>query len=140
MPLVTLTCSSTYYPPDSTHVKVEFPAQQRIIDLAEMLPKLIVAYADDLHLEAGTPEDAVQVDIKKFHAYSVNSVDLWVHVWFSENWNSEDVRKEVRDKLITIVADWLDEHELKFMWALDIAYGPTNGCIADATGAIQLRW
>lgn len=140
MPLVTLTCSNTYYPPDSQNVTVEFPAQRQIIELADMLPTLLIQRADALHLEPGTPEEAVQVDIKKFHAYAKNNVDLWVHVWFSESWAQEDVRIDVRDTLIILIANWLDEHEIKLMWALDIAYGPTNGCISDAMGTIQLRW
>lgn len=139
MPLVTLTCSNAYYPQDSKHVE-QFPFQVKIIELAETLPKLIIQHADSLHLEEGTPENAVQVDIKKFHTFAVNNVDLWVHVWFSESWSSEDIRTDVRDMLIAIVQSWLDQYELKLKWALDIAYGPTNGCIANATGEIRQRW
>lgn len=140
MPLVTMTCSNEYYPPDVVDAFVASPQAQAVLELSLNLPKLILMHADKLRLEDGTPEEAVQVDIRKFHAHSVNSVDLWIHVWFSESWNNETVRHEVRDALISLFHDWFDEHELKLSWALDIAMGPTHGCIANASGEITQRW
>lgn len=111
-----------------------------VVELATELPALMVKHTDRLRLEPGTPQEAVQVDIKKFHTHAQNSVDIWVHVQLTEQFAHRGDRIPVRDSLIKIVHGWFAEHEMGLSWALDIFFGPGHGCFTDLDGKIIERW
>jgi hypothetical protein len=144
MPLVTLTCSRQYYPPDepvSHRMNIPSPQQTEIIALATQLPGMMLNCKHQLKL-GNTPAEAVQVDIKRFHTYAINTVDLWVHIWFtepSEHFGSAG-RDMVRDTLAGLISVWAKENELKLSWALDVFFGPGTGCFTNAKGEIQQIW
>ena len=123
MPLVTVTCSKPYYPNETTE-RTASPSQIATFDLVTNLPRLIVEQSYALGLEAGTPAEAVQVDVKQFHPLSVNSVDIWMHVQFSESFPDNT---NARDALISVLTTWFQEQETELNWALDMFWGPGQG-------------
>lgn len=140
MPLVTLTCSSHYYPPDDP-VSSHTTEQGYIAELARELPQMMLDCKISLKM-GDTPEEAIQVDIKRFHEYSINTVDLWMHVWFTEPGEhyGDKGRDMVRDTLASLIRVWMKNNKLEFSWALDIFFGPGTGCYADSKGKIQQIW
>lgn len=138
MPLVTLTCSKMYYPPDDDIVPPT-ANQQKVIDLANDLPQLIIDQSEPLGI-GDVPPEAVQVDIKKFHARGVNTVDFWAHVWLTETPDSDEDRYRVRDTLRGLLKDWLKAHGLKLEIALDVFFGPGVGAIIGRDGETVIDW
>lgn len=143
MPLVTLTCKPEYYPSDVPLSQTSgFPRTQQlcIIGFARALPTLIVNNSAQLHLDPGTPEKGVQVDIQKFHTHAVNAVDLWIKVELAEDSLPVAQRHELREMMITLVRTWLKEYNLHPKWAIDIFFGPATGCMTATSGEILERW
>lgn len=138
MPLVTLTCSKKYYPADDETTEVTTD-EQITIELAKALPHMMISKTDALGI-GDVPPDVVQVDIRKFHARSVNSVDLWVHIWFTETWDSPDDRNRVRDTLLGLLTDWMLAHSVKVSFALDVFFGPSVGTLVDEKGQVIETW
>ena len=143
MPLVTLTCSSKCYPPDDRWANRLHYQQELTLHLAEDLPGILVAHGSALLLEPSTTAAAVQVDIRKFHARAVNSVDLWIHIWFTEGDLSDTWRRRARETIVSALTDWFTQQEptiTGLSWALDLFYGPGNGCIVRSDGTIECTW
>lgn len=138
MPLVTLTCSEQYYPPDEK-VEVQVPSvtSMHTIQLAQDLPVMIIARREELGLEDDTPVEAVQVDIKKFHTYARNTVDIWTLVQLTEYDMVKLNRLRVRSVLMNMLVAWFAHNELDLTWALDIFYGPGHGCFTGTLGNIH---
>lgn len=138
MPLVTLTCSKKYYPADDETAEVTRD-EQITIELAKAIPELLVSQPDALGI-GDVPPDVVQVDIRKFHARSVNSVDLWVHIWFTETWDEDKTRELIRDVLIKLLTDWMLANSVNVSFALDVFFGPSVGTLVDEKGQIIESW
>lgn len=142
MPLVTVTCSNEFYPPDREPADQALTDAQRVVvEFVKALPGLIAANAVRLGLDPDkTPEDGVQVDIKSFHSYAVNVPDLWFHVWFAEPYPGETQGFATRDALVEIMTGWLKEQQIELSYALDMFWGPDHGRIVSPLGAIELEW
>lgn len=140
MPLVTMTCSRHFYPPDEPASSLS-TEHDSIVTLARELPQMMLDCKIALKM-GNTPEEAIQVDIKQFHEYSINTVDLWMHVWFTEPGKryGKKGRDMVRDTLASLISVWMKENELVLSWALDVFFGPGTGCYANYKGEIQQIW
>lgn len=141
MPLVTITCSQKFYPPDDGFADTT-AEQAAITDLVDELPNLIAGNALALGLNPEeTPTTGVQVDIKKFHVYAINRPDVWIRIEFVEADLSEEQRLSMRDVLITILGPRIADFSADgCSWALDVFFGPGHGCYTNDDGVIQLKW
>jgi hypothetical protein len=143
MPLVTITCSEGFYPVDRNPISgstgvMPSTGEEGVIDLAQVLPRLIAESATALGLDPdNTPEGGVQVDIKKFHGYAVNTVDLWICVQFTEPYPGKDVAIAAREAFIDMLAEQLRNrlarHQIAFSCAIDMFWGPGHGCIVPSS-------
>lgn len=142
MPLVTLTCSKRFYPPDEDPTDDLHSFDQGIvIQLTDLFPRLIVDNATILGLDLSeTPEEGVQVDVKKFHSRSRNAVDLWIQIQFVEPYPGEEKADSVRKILHEIFAGELDTLHFDAEWALDIGWGPIHGCLSSGPHEVKIAW
>jgi hypothetical protein len=143
MPLVTITCSRDFYPPDGDLTDVRPDQTQCIaLELAEFLPGMIADNATRLDLNPDdTPPEGVQVDIKKFHGRAVNAVHFWIHVQFAEPYPGKAIAAKVRDTFIEMLTkQWLEGRSLGGSYAVDIFWGPDHGCLMSEQGKIEITW
>ena len=139
MPLVTLTCSKSYYPVDDESVEPVNHAKL-VVDLAQALPWLLSSNQDRLGI-GQIPDEAVQVDIHKFHFAAVNTPDLWILMEFTENPDDKETRIHIRDVLLDIIGKWMfDTAGFSLDWALDVFFGPSVGAIVDFEGKTVIDW
>ena len=147
MPLVTVTCSDRFFPPDSEEKGTA--EQQQVVEYVQELPtklRTMMNNYDRKVFELDTPKEGVLVDIKKFHCKGANTVDVWTKIKFTEPDPVEfDRRHAVCTELINLI-DWqqgesgLYRH-LPFKWAFDGFFdGPGFGCLSDNAGEVILRW
>jgi len=142
MPLVTLTCRRGFYPRDDFTGLTEPAAQAFVVKLAKALPSSIAQNAISLGLDpANTPEEGIQVDIKKFHHEAVNAPDIWIHVQFTEPCPRDGETEAIRDEFIELVANLFGDDRPQLTWATDLFWGPGRGVIvpADLDGTV-IRW
>lgn len=139
MPLVTLKCKEWFY----THVWFH--------ELADALPRLLTMNSHELFLDDGTMVDDVQVDVQKFDPLSVNTLDIWVFIVFTESSavRTEKELKEIASKVEDRISGWLRERiaqsptalsQPRPMVAIDVFWGPGYGCLIDANGSIYKNW
>ena len=134
MPLVTLTCSKVFYPPNDLEAELS-PQQQLAVYLAEAIPVTIANHAESLGLNPeDTPAEGVQVDIHQFHVRSQNSVDLWVKVEFAEGYAHAI---QARDAFVKIIENFLDGIDVAVNWAVDMFWGPAHGKYSFTNGDTQ---
>jgi len=143
MPLIDVTGNDIYCPPDAPALLT--PTQMAVIQFGSRLAGEMFTNVDELHLEQGTPADAIQVDFHRYSDHAINPVDFWIKSQLTEILGEEDERHQVRDLLIGIVMDLFREssylHEVPFKWALDVFMGPyAHGCISNDRGEIVHRW
>ena len=111
--------------------------------LGQALPAAFVAEEKKLHLDEGTPEDAVQVDFHEYHPRAVNAVDIWLLVRFTEDNLTKAEQREVRDAVKGIVEQLLDDYAMQSgqpVIAIDCFWGPGAGCIIFRDGRQTLYW
>ncbi|MFO0862608.1 MAG: hypothetical protein U0516_02720 [Candidatus Saccharibacteria bacterium] len=147
MPLVTVTCTDRYFPPDK--VTAGYEMQERVYEFGQLLPpsicRLMQTKGKMLGLDPETPEIAVQVDFQKYHRRAINAVDIWTKIKFTEPDPGKEKRIIVRDQLIVMIDDLLLHrrifHNNTFTWAIDGFFdGPGFGCIGDQSGRIIQKW
>jgi hypothetical protein len=102
MPLVDITASAAYYPPEDGSEPRTHPQALTII-LANCLPNACVAWAKELW-HTDIPANAAQVNIHRFHRRAVNSFDLRLRVQFTEPFMDAP-----RPEVVThVLSDWFD--------------------------------
>jgi hypothetical protein len=128
MPLVTITCKPGFAP---THRRGTGTARQlRTEQFGEALPELLTKKRGRLHLDKGTPPEAVQVDYKTFHPKAVNAPDIWIRIEFSEYGFKKKVREQIRTELHSRLRGWFSNRDGPLQipaMSLDIFWGPTHG-------------
>ncbi len=140
MPLVTITCSDQWFPTDSSHHDIIRNQREVVVlRLAAELPKLICAEANELCLDVDTPEEVVQVDLRKFHVSAINAPDLWFRIELTEELSLTQ-RQQVRDRLLHILQKWLADRSLRPSWALDVFFGPGHGGFVNEERKIVHSW
>jgi hypothetical protein len=145
MPLVTLTCSSDWYPTAERYSDSRY--RDAAVYFGESLPDLIAKDGDKLGLDPGTPADAVQVNYELFHPRAINAPDgIWMKIEFTEVVESGTKRMNIRDELRRRIEGWFSDHleELELLWppdfALDIFWGPGHGYFNFGNGTVAHDW
>lgn len=157
MPLITLTCDRSFFPPDAeldAAARLMLPAPQDLtLEFAQALPRLIVDNTGRLSLDPETTDlEGVQVNLAKFHTMAVNTPSIWIHVWFAEPYPlviKDDTKDEydpsakanaIVDALLEILTDWFKDRPIDLSFALDVFWGPGHGAIVKHREVIELRW
>lgn len=149
MPLITITCSSEYYPRDDILGLEPTPEQALVIGLADGLPSLININAAGLGLNPGdTPENDVRIDIRKFHSRAVNAPDIQIQVQFTEPYPHKNrksasrlVRATFTDKVNYLVREnWRVDESPWCKIDIDLLWGPGHGCTMSPAGKVTHAW
>lgn len=142
MPLITITCSSYWYPTDD--YRLEGTKWQQITDaFGCALPDIIAKDGDKLGLDPDTPPGAVQVNYELFHPRAVNVPDIWIKVELTEVVEDEATRKLIRDELKRRIESWFTSREeliLPSDLALDIFWGPGHGYVIGFSNGAAFDW
>jgi hypothetical protein len=139
MPLITIVCSRRFYPPEIPEGPVLSDRQAAVVALANELPGLVFQNAATFRLPKKATEAVTQVNFERFHRLSVNSVDVWIHFWHTENL-PKTVRLAQRTILDNHIQKWIKEHGLTLTFALDTFFGPGHGCLGNATkGLVEIE-
>lgn len=94
------------------------------------LPKLFVDNWRTFGMNAGTPEDGVQIQFHDFGEDDINAPSLWIKVQFSEEVTDAVKRIDIRQAVFSQLANTFRSLGVavpaNFM--LDVFWGPTHGC------------
>lgn len=145
MPLVTLTCSSNWYP--GAHRFGGSNYQLTTVEFGRALPDIIAKDGDKLGLDPSTLPDGVQVNYELFHPKAVNAPEgIWMKIEFTEFGYDEETRKSFRDELKRRIEGWFSDHlaELELLtppdFALDMFWAPGNGYVNFGNGTVAFDW
>ena len=143
MPLVTLKCQEKWYPTGPHGVAYE---------LGEFMPILLVRNGDKLLLDPDTDPQDVQVDFQRFDKLSINTVDMWILIVFTEDVTDYtlQVLDDIRLELERRISDWFRNYEglpqedpeapIYPTIAVDIFWGPGKGFLMNGHGKVIKIW
>jgi hypothetical protein len=108
VPLITITTTAERYPlavpSDDT------PLQALTAEFGSIIPEIIIGNAEELHLEADTPLEGVQVDYRLYHPRVVNGADFWIVAEFTESGLSKEEEIEVRQHFKVMCRTFFGAH------------------------------
>lgn len=99
--------------------------------LGPALPDLFIECRADLGLDPKTTAGAVQVQPHEYDPDTVNGVDIWIRVQFTEPPGDEADRAQIAEAIWYLLEKWFVDNgfELPENMALDVFWGPASGYV-----------
>jgi len=135
MPLVAIMTQEDFQP--AADPKRDTVGSAFVADLGDRLPEIIVGLSDELHLDPGTPAEAVQVTYATFGPRDKNTPVIWIKIEFTEESLTTEQQLEARNALREALTRFFDRNPY-VSYAVDMFWVPGHGFLR--MGSTKIEW